>query len=138
MLSRKLKKFIIKTKIRWYNFVSKIHIPNNNFDGVGHEGMSTAWCRKMIIHPKSYLIQSTKTDKRYIRNKDLEIYITLDDNLMEITNNSYHDVVRLSVKQMNKLNKHFDTKIEKLVAECDSQMKNNMIKHMSNVYNQIN
>jgi hypothetical protein len=70
------------------------------------------------------------SNKRYIVNKNLGIFILFEDNKIEITNHVYHYIVRLEEKEMVKLIGIFDRKTEEIrirfEEEILSQIKNSL------------
>ena len=71
----------------------------------GYEPISCAIVRKMIIHPDSKFTIAPLSEKRYIVNKTVDIFVIIEDTKVEITNHVYHYVVTLSERDIDKIKK---------------------------------
>lgn len=125
-IERKIRRIIIRFKIWWRKTDIIDHTkPNNQY-----ENTCKAICRKLINHVDSKFMIAPISNKRYIVNKNLGIFILFEDNKIEITNHVYHYIVRLEEKEMVKLIGIFDRKTEEIrirfEEEILSQIKNSL------------
>jgi len=66
------------------------------------------------------------SEKRYIVNKKLGVFIILDDTKLEITNHVYHYELKLPYPDALKLKKLFNDKLEKDTQEYESEIRANI------------
>jgi hypothetical protein len=93
-----------------------------------NEIKSSAICRKLISHPDSTFLIAPLSQKRYIKNDSLGIFIVLSNNRINITNHVYNYDVNLNQTISDKLNGIFDKKVEALRLEFETEIKS-QIKH---------
>ena len=93
-----------------------------------NEIKSSAICRKLISHPDSTFLIAPLSQKRYIKNDSLGVFIVLSNNRINITNHVYNYDVNLSQTISDKLNNIFDKKVERLRLEFETEIKS-QIKH---------
>jgi hypothetical protein len=90
---------------------------------VEYEQMCSSVCRKLMRLPKTTLGIAPLSDKRYIINKELGMFVVLIDNRVELTNHVYHYVVNLDRLAFKKLCGIFDNKLEKIRNEYENEIK---------------
>jgi hypothetical protein len=90
---------------------------------VEYEQMCASVCRKLMRLPKTTLGIAPLSDKRYIINKELGMFVVLIDNRVELTNHVYHYVVNLDRAAFKKLCGIFDNKLEKIRNEYEEEIK---------------
>ena len=70
------------------------------------------------------------SNKRYIENKDMDIFITLDEGTVDLTNHIYHYNVKLTNRDWERITYVFDLEAEKRRLEYEekinSQIKNSL------------
>ena len=93
-----------------------------------NEIKSSAICRKLILHPDSTFLIAPLSQKRYIKNDTLGVFIVLSNNRINITNHVYNYDVNLNQTISDKLNGIFDKKVEVLRLEFETEIKS-QIKH---------
>jgi len=93
-----------------------------------NEIKSSAICRKLISHPDSTFLIAPLSQKRYIKNDTLGMFIVLFNNRINITNHVYNYDVNLTQLISDKLNNMFDNKVESLRLEFETEIKG-QIKH---------
>jgi len=93
-----------------------------------NEIKSSAICRKLISHPDSTFLIAPLSQKRYIKNDSLGVFIVLSNNRINITNHVYNYDVNLSQTISDKLSYIFDRKVEALRLEFETEIKS-QIKH---------
>jgi len=79
------------------------------------------------------------SSKRYMENKELDIFITMDYNRIDLTNHVYHYSVKLSNRDWERVTQIFDMETEKrrlnYEESVNSQIKNslhNVLERISN------
>ena len=104
-------------------------ISRTNMSSVdANEIKSSAICRKLIAHPDSTFLIAPLSQKRYIKNDSLGVFIVLSNNRINITNHVYNYDVNLNQTISDKLNGIFDKKVEALRLEFETEIKS-QIKH---------
>lgn len=88
-----------------------------------YEQTCSSICRKLMRLPKTTLGIAPLSDKRYIINKELGMFVILIDNRVELTNHVYHYVVNLDRLAFKKLCDIFDNKLEKIRNEYENEIK---------------
>jgi hypothetical protein len=97
-------------------------------------------CLKVIKHPKTKFMIAPMSSKRYMENKELDIFITMDCTRIDLTNHVYHYSVKLSNRDWERVTQIFDTETEKRRLNYEdtvnSQIKNslhNVLERISNL-----
>jgi hypothetical protein len=93
-----------------------------------NEIKSSAICRRLIAHPDSQFLIAPLSNKRYIKNDPLGMFIVLSNNRINITNHVYNYDVNLSQVIVDKLDTMFDNKVESLRLSFEIEIKS-QIKH---------
>jgi hypothetical protein len=104
----------------------------------GYENISSAIVRKMISHPDSKFTIAPLSEKRYIVNKTVDIFVIIEDAKVEITNHVYHYVVTLGERDMHKIKKLYDQKVEDERLAYEEQIKSQITNTLHTIYNKIN
>ena len=107
-------------------------------DSTGYENITTAIVRKMINHPDSKFTIAPLSGKRYIVNKTLDIFIIMEDSKVEITNHVYHYVSTLGQRDLQKLTKIYDTKVEDQRTNYEEEIKSQITNTLQSIYDKIN
>ena len=132
-LGRKVKKL----KLRFYLWERGTNWLKTPEDLVGYEKTCTAICRKLITHKNSKYTIAPLSEKRYIINKDLDIFVVIVDNRVEITNHVYHNIIKLSEKDVTKLKKQFDAKVEQIRLDYESEIKSQINNTLSTILDKV-
>jgi hypothetical protein len=132
-LRRKVKKLKLKFYL-WERGTNWLKTPE---DLVGYEKTCTAICRKLITHKNSKYTIAPLSEKRYIINKDLDIFVVIVDNRVEITNHVYHYIIKLSEKDITKLKKQFDSKVEQIRLDYESEIKSQINNTLSTILDKV-
>lgn len=88
-----------------------------------YEKTCTAICRKMINNEFSKFSIAPLSDKKYIINEKLGMFIVLQETKLEITNHVYHYEVTLDQRSAKRLHTMFDNKTEKIRLEYENQIR---------------
>ncbi len=136
-LSKWLRRKVKKLKLRlylWERGSSWFKAPQ---DVLGYEKTCTAICRKLITHEGSKYTIAPLSEKRYIINKELDIFVVMVDNRVEITNHVYHYIIKLSERDITKLRKQFDDKVEQIRLEYESEIKSQINNTLSTILDKV-
>jgi hypothetical protein len=91
----------------------------------------------MIVHPDSKFTIAPLSEKRYIVNKSVDIFVIIEDSKVEITNHVYHYVVTLGERDMNKIKKLYDQKVEDERLAYEEQIKSQIKNTLHTIYDKI-
>ena len=69
-------------------------------------------CKKMIRRPDSVLLLTPLTNKRYIKNDTLSIFITIDGGIVNVINHKYSYIVPMSDRTMKEVTDMFNSTVE--------------------------
>jgi hypothetical protein len=131
-LKRKLKRFIVSYKL------FELSIFKDKFEYTGYEKICTAIVRKMINHNDTKYTIAPLSNKRYLINKTLEIFVIMEDSKVEITNHVYHYVITLPKKEMGKLVNRYDKKVDEERIMYENQIKSQIDNTLHKIYDKIN
>jgi hypothetical protein len=106
-------------------------------DNTGYENITTAIVRKMISNPDSKFTIAPLSGKRYIINKSLDIFVIIEDSKVEITNHVYHYVSHLGQRDIEKLTKLYDTKVEDQRINYEEEIKSQISNTLHSIYEKI-
>ena len=114
-----MKHFFKKTRLKIY--LKLRSISRANMSSVDkNEIKSSAICRRLISHPDSKFLIAPLSNKRYIKNDPLGMFIVLSDNQINITNHVYNYDVNVSSVISNKLDTMFDNKVESYSSNLEN------------------
>lgn len=85
-------------------------------------------CKKMIRRSDSVLLLTPLTNKRYIKNDTLSIFITIDGGLVNVINHKYSYVVPMSDRSITEINDIFNSTVENQRKKMEDEITSN-IKH---------
>ena len=130
-----MKKFFKKL---WIKIFLKVHnrvIPPIEFED--NERTSASICRKLINHQDSKFLIAPLSQKRYIKNETLQMFVVLQDDRINITNHIYNYDITVPSQMTQKLNRMFDNKVEearlKFEKEMHSQVRHSLKKILENL-----
>lgn len=114
-------------------YVSYKQIFSRNIkDYTTNEIKSSAIFRKLVTHPDSIFLIAPLSQKRYIKNKKLGIFILLSDLRLNVTNHTYNYDIDINEDLSRRLQNMFDEKVEsirlKLEIEIQSQVQHSLLK----------
>jgi hypothetical protein len=102
-----------------------------------NEIKSSAIFRKLINHPNSTFLNAPLSDKRYIKNESLGIFIVLSEFKLNIINHVYNYDIDVNLDLSRRLQSIFDEKVESsrlsLENEMKSQIQHSLVKILENL-----
>lgn len=132
-----LKYKIKRLYLKYYIKIKKIEFLNHQREESGYEKICAAICRETINHQDSKFSIAPISNKRYIVNKTLDIFIIIEDSRVEITNHVYHYDIFFTEKQVTKLVNHYDQKVEQIRLEYEEQIRSQIKNTLGEVYKNI-
>jgi hypothetical protein len=94
-------------------------------------------CLKMIKNPTSKFMIAPMSNKRYIENKDMDLFITMDYSRVDLTNHVYHYSVKLSQRDWERITYIFDNEAEKRRLNYEDKVNSQIKNSLHNVLNKI-
>lgn len=92
---------------------------------------------KMISHKKSDFMIAPMSNKRYIINEELGLFVLIDFGRVEITNHVFHYNVKMSGRDFERITYLYDTETEKRRNITEAEVKSNIKNSLIKVYNKI-
>lgn len=132
-IRRRLKKF----KLKSYSFISTSAMINPNHKRNEHDVICGAICRKLINNPDSKFTIAPISEKRYIINKPLGLFVVMMDNKIEITNHIYHYNITLTQRESDKLRKLFDRKVESIREDYENEIKSQINNTLQKIFDKV-
>lgn len=114
-MKNKTKRFFSRLKLKFYIWTKKpsLMAPTYQEENVTYERTCFKICLKVIQHNNTEFMIAPMSDKRYLKNDDMGIFITMTDRRVEITNHVYNYNVKLSTRDWQRLINIFDTEADK-------------------------
>lgn len=103
-----------------------------------HEKTAFKICVKLISDKDSDFMIAPMSQKRFIINEKLNLFIILDWCRVEITNHKFHYDVKLSSRDNERLLYLYDTETEKRRSVTEVTIKSNITNTLEKVYQVIN
>ena len=130
-MNKKLQRFIKRLKLKFYlKMINTSIAPSIQEDVTPYEKDCFKICLKMINHIDSEFMIAPVSNKKYIRNDSVDIFITFYDNRVELTDHEYHYEVKLSQRNWSRLNYIYNRETEKRIVKMEnkvnSQIKNSL------------
>ena len=94
-------------------------------------------CLKAIKHPDTKFMIAPMSNKRYIENKTMDIFITMFDNRVDLTNHIYHYNVKLSNRDWERITYVFDNETEKRRIDYEDTINSQIKNSLHNVLDRI-
>lgn len=102
-----------------------------------HEKTAFKICVKLISNKDSDFMIAPMSQKRFIINEKLNLFILIDYGRVEITNHIFHYDVRLSNRDYERITYLYDTETEKRRSNTEITIKSNVKNTLDKVYEAI-
>ena len=138
---KRIVRFFRRLKLRIYLWSKKCKMFKTYEEEVSsYEKTCFQICLQMIKHPSTKFMIAPMSNKRYIENKEMDIFITMDNGRIDLTNHVYHYSVKLTNRDWERITYIFDVETEKRRLNYEdtinSQIKNslhNVLERISNL-----
>jgi len=138
---KRIVRFFRRLKLRFYLWGKKGKMFKTYEEEVSsYEKTCFQICLQMIKHPSTKFMIAPMSNKRYIENKEMDIFITMDNGRVDLTNHVYHYSVKLTNRDWERITYIFDVETEKRRLNYEdtinSQIKNslhNVLERISNL-----
>jgi len=132
------KRFIRRTKLRLFLISKMKPMPTYEEDAVTYEKTCFKICLKLISNTDSEFMIAPMSGKRYIRNEELDMFITLDYGRVEITNHVFNYNVKLLNRDWERLIYIYDTETEKRRNNMEKEVSSNIKNSLDHVLQRLN
>jgi hypothetical protein len=102
-----------------------------------HEKTAFKICIKLISDKDSDFMIAPMSQKRFIINEKLNLFILIDYGRVEITNHVFHYDVRLSNRDYERITYLYDTETEKRRSNTEMTIKSNIKNTLDKLYEAI-
>lgn len=102
-----------------------------------HEKTAFKICLKLISDKDSEFMIAPMSQKRFIINENLNLFILIDYGRVEITNHIFHYDVRLSNRDYERITYLYDMETEKRRSNTEMTIKSNIKNTLEKVYEAI-
>jgi hypothetical protein len=115
-----MKKFFRKLWLKFLIRLNRKIQPKVNFDD--NEKTASSICRKLINHEDSKFLIAPLSQKRYIKNETLQMFVIIQGDRINITNHIYNYDITISLQMGEKLGRLFDNKVEESRMKFEKEM----------------
>lgn len=136
-MKKYLKRIFKKFKIRFSTMGRSSLRTNSPEDIEPYEKTAFKICVKVISHPESEFMIAPMSNKRYIINQELSLFVIIDYGRVEITNHIFHYDVKLSRRDFERITYLYDTETEKRRTATEDEVKGNIKNSLVKVYERI-
>jgi len=137
-MKKRIIRFFKRLKLRFYICQIKSNFAKTAEEEVTpYEKTCFQICLKMIKHPTTKFMIAPMSNKRYIENKDMDLFITMDFGRVDLTNHIYHYSVKLSDRDWERVTYVFDNEAEKRRLSYEEKINSQIKNSLHNVLNRI-
>ena len=130
---------IKKLWIKYRLYLRKLDRNDTEFDiYMSNVRKCSTICRKLIHSEDSELIIAPISDKKYIRNDKLGIFVTMDGGQVTVTNHTYSYFIKLNKTQWDKLVNYFRKEMELRAMNIEKELETQINHSLDNIYSKIN
>lgn len=120
---------------KWY--ISLVRIATPPPQKSEYERDAIGICKKLLSKEDTILLLTPISNKRYIRNEELEIFVILENHSIKVINHVYSYVVFLEDKSWEHIKLVFDTEIEKRREDFEKEITSNIKHSLQNILHTI-
>jgi hypothetical protein len=115
-----MKKTFRKLWLNYLIWLNRKIQPKVNFNDNEKTGASI--CRKLINHEDSRFLIAPLSQKRCIKNESLQIFVLIQEDRINISNQIYNCDITISSQMGEKLERLFDNKVEEVRIKFEKDM----------------
>ena len=127
----KIKRLIQK----WY--ISIVRLSTPPMKKSEYERDCIAICKKLISKEDTVLLLAPISNKRYIRNEELQIFVILEGHNVKVINHVYSYTVFLEQKPWENIVVAFDNEVEKRREKFEKEIMSNIKHSLQNILQNI-
>ncbi len=120
-------------------YISAYRMANPEFtqERSAHEMECISICKKLIKMEDSILLMTPLTDKRFIKNEKMGIYVIMEKYNVQVINHIYSYSITLGDKSWGKLIDFYNQEIEKRRNQFESEIRSNIKHSLKNILHDI-
>jgi len=112
-------------------------IPTHQDQVEPYEKTAFKICLKVISDVDSEFMIAPMSNKRFINNEKLNLFVLIDYNRIEITNHIFHYNVKLSNRDSERISYLYDLETEKRRTSLEKEVKGNIKNSLETVLKKI-
>jgi hypothetical protein len=116
---------------KWYISLVRMSTPTEKKSE--YETDCITICKKLISKEETVLLFTPISNKRYIRNEELQIFVILENYSVKVINHVYSYTVFLGQKSWNNITLAFDTEVENRREEFEKEITSNIKHSLQNI-----
>ena len=114
-------------------YISLSRMSNPQIKKSSYERDCIAICKKLIAKEDTVLLLTPISNKRYIRNEELQIFVILESYSVKVINHVYSYTVFLEDKSWNSITSLFDNEVERRREEFENEITSNIKHSLQNI-----
>jgi hypothetical protein len=138
-MKNRIKRFLSRLKLKFYIWSkrSSSFIPTYQNEVLSYEKTCFKICLKIIQHKDTEFMIAPMSDKRYLKNDDMKIFITMTDRRVEITNHVYNYNVKLHDRDWERLIYIFDLEADKRRLNYEGEVNSQITNSLHNILERV-
>ena len=138
-MKNRVKRFLSRLKIKFYIWSKKSSgiIPTYQDETLSYEKTCFKICLKIIQHRDTEFMIAPMSDKRYLKNDAMGIFITMTDHRIEITNHVYNYNVKLFNRDWQRITYIFDTEADKRRIDYENEINSQITNSLHSILERI-
>lgn len=116
---------------KWY--ISIVRMATPPVEKSEYEKDCIAICKRLISKEDTVLLLTPISNKRYIRNEELGIFVILENNRVKVINHVYAYTVFLEQKPWSNIILTFDLEVEKRKEKFEKEITSNIKHSLQNI-----
>ena len=138
-MKNRIKRLLSRLKLKFYIWSKKSStiIPTYQNEIISYEKTCFKICLKIIQHKNTEFMIAPMSDKRYLKNDDMKIFITMTDHRVEITNHVYNYNVKLHDRDWERLTYIFDLEADKRRLNYEGEVNSQITNSLHNILERV-
>ena len=116
---------------KWY--ISIVRMATPPIEKSEYEKDCIAICKKLISKEDTVLLLTPISNKRYIRNEELGIFVILENYRVKVINHVYAYTIFLDQKPWDNIILNFDLEVEKRKEKFEKEITSNIKHSLQNI-----
>jgi len=131
-------KFYKRLKVKIYIFTKRSSFAPTYMEEITiYEKTCFKICLKLISNLDSEFMIAPMSDKRYLKNDTLGIFITMSDHRVEITNHVYNYNVKLNGRDWQRLTYIFDIETDKRRLDYENEVNSQITNSLHSILERV-
>lgn len=131
------RRFFKRITVRFYRWERNHSLFQTSEEVTEYESTCMSICRQVMKNESSKFSIAPLSEKKYVINESLGVFIVIQDNKIEITNHVYHYEVKLQNRQAKRIHSMFNKKTEKIRLDYENQIKSQISNSLEQILNKV-